>query len=136
MPSHIIAEMLFYHHFFSICLLIVPIVALIILFLSQNFPFMIRRIRLLTPMYGFFIATTIFTGIIFSFILQTFNLKIALMILVSIFLIMGEIKRYKKQRVIASYDIDLQKTYRLFAKQKYALDLILLIVTYAITPFL
>ncbi len=130
MYSDVVLGVLAYHRFFAFLLFVPPVLGLLFLFFSRNFPYLIRRIRLLTPLYAFLIASVAFTGIVYTAILQIFNVWVIYMILLFIFLVIGEVKRYKKQRIIASYDKELQAQFIFWAKRKYMLDIIFLCLLY------
>lgn len=67
---------------------------------KKDFISLAKRLKFMTPIYHLSNAVVIYTGTIVAFYAQQFSFTIALMIPTSIFLLVIEIKRYKKQRVI------------------------------------
>ncbi len=97
---------------------------------QKNFMVLAKRLKLMTPLYHLTNAIVIYTGAIIAAYFQMFSLKIALMIAVSIFLMVLEIKRYKKQRVIKSTNTQLQEQFYIFAKKVYTAEITVLITAY------
>jgi len=92
-----------------------------------------KRLKFMTPVYHFSNAVIMYTGAIVVTYATGFSFTIILMIPTSIFLMVIEIKRYKKMRVIKSTDIELQKEFRVYAKKIYTIELIVLVVVYIIS---
>lgn len=84
---------------------------------AKDFIKLAKRLRLMTPLYHLTNAIVIYTGTIVAFYAQVFSFTIALMIPASIFLLVIEIKKYKKMRVIQSNDLELQEQFFKFAKK-------------------
>ncbi|MDE7173016.1 MAG: hypothetical protein K2N70_01585 [Helicobacter sp.] len=133
MPAAILLETLGYHKIFAFLLFLPPALALLFLFQMRSFPHLVRRIRLLTPAYNFLLASAVFTGIILAFMQQNYSLNAMMMSLVGAVIACNEIRRYKRQRVIASYEIPEQSAFIAWAKKKYALDIALLLVLVLLT---
>lgn len=92
-----------------------------------------KRLKFMTPLYHLTNAIVIYTGTIVAFYAQTFSLTIALMIPASIFLLVIEIKRYKKMRVIKHDQIELQEDFFKYAKKIYIIEISVLCVVYIIS---
>lgn len=121
-------------HIYAIYLfLLVMIFNLYSVFSSKDFISLAKRLKFMTPIYHLMNAIVIYTGTIVAFYAQTFSVTIALMIPASIFLLVIEIKRYKKQRVIKSNDIQLQKEFYPYAKKIYLIEISVLILVYLIS---
>lgn len=133
MPESVIIETLRYHQLFAFLLFLPPSLALIFLYRTSSFPHLIRKIKLLTPAYGFLLASAILTGIIMSFMFVHFSFNALFMSIASIIIIINEIRRYKRQRVIASYDSAEQVIFIRWAKRKYGLDLLLLAIVWIVS---
>lgn len=133
MPAAILLETLGYHKIFAFLLFVPPALALLFLFQMRSFPHLVRRIRLLTPAYNFLLASAVFTGVILAFMQQNYSLNAMIMSFVGAVMACNEIRRYKRQRVIASYDVAEQGTFIAWAKKKYALDIVLLLVLVLLT---
>ena len=133
MPAAILLETLGYHKIFAFLLFIPPALALLFLFQMHSFPHLVRRIRLLTPAYNFLLASAVFTGVILAFMQQNYSVGAIAMSAVSVVIACNEIRRYKRQRVIASYEVAAQGAFITWAKKKYALDIALLLVLVLLT---
>ncbi len=92
-----------------------------------------KRLKFMTPIYHLSNAIVMYTGAIIAAYANTFSVTIALMIPTSIFLMVIEIKRYKKMRVIKSTDTKLQEEFRTYAKKIYAIEIAVLILVYIIS---
>ncbi|QEP33487.1 putative membrane protein [Malaciobacter pacificus] len=100
---------------------------------QKDFIKLAKRLRFMTPLYHLTNAIVIYTGTIVAFYAQYFSLTIALMIPASIFLLVIEIKRYKKMRVIKSGDIQLQEEFYKYAKKIYIIEIMVLVFVYMIS---
>lgn len=103
---------------------------------QNNFMLLAKRLKFMTPLYHLTNAIVIYTGAIIAAYKHTFTLAMVVMIVASIFLMVIEIKRYKKQRVIKSADVDLQEAFYLYAKKIYTIEIMVLIAVYIISKVL
>ena len=92
-----------------------------------------KRLKFMTPIYHLANAVVMYTGAIVSAYATSFSITIALMIPTSIFLMVIEIKRYKKMRVIKSDDIKLQVEFKEYAKKIYLMEIMTLVIVYIIS---
>ena len=100
---------------------------------EKNFIVLGKRLRFLTPMYHLTNAIVIYTGTIVAFYAQTFSPTIALMIPASIFLLVIEIKRYKKMRVIKHDQLQLQDDFFAYARKIYTIEICVIIFVYIVS---
>lgn len=100
---------------------------------QKDFIKLAKRLRFMTPLYHLTNALVIYTGTIVAFYAQVFSLTIALMIPASIFLLVIEIKRFKKMRVIKSADVELQEEFYKYAKKIYTIEIMVLVLVYIIS---
>ncbi len=100
---------------------------------EKEFIVLAKRLKFMTPVYHLTNAIVIYTGTIVAFYAQQFSFTIALMIPASIFLLVIEIKRYKKQRVIKVADIKLQEDFYIYAKKIYIIEIAVLLTVYIIS---
>ena len=105
-------------------------------FREKEFIVLAKRLKFMTPLYHLTNAIVIYTGIIVAFYAQTFNFTIALMIPASIFLLVIEIKRYKKMRIIKHDQLELQNEFFAYAKKIYIIEISVIIVVYIISKVL
>ncbi|MDX4059422.1 hypothetical protein Q6A89_02705 [Aliarcobacter skirrowii] len=100
---------------------------------KKDFISLAKRLKFMTPIYHLSNAIVIYTGTIVAFYAHHFSVTIALMIPASIFLLVIEIKRYKKQRVIKVADIKLQEDFYIYAKKIYIIEIAVLLAVYTIS---
>lgn len=118
------------HIFLVILLFFLPLHNLYMLYTQKNFVQLAKRIRFFAPLNHSFIAGVIFSGVVIAFYNHDFfSIRQLFMYLIAIYLIVSEVKRYKKIRVISSKDIELQEEFIKFAKIKYSLDVAILLIS-------
>ena len=100
---------------------------------EKEFIVLAKRLKIMTPLYHLTNAIVIYTGTIVAFYAQVFSFTIALMIPASIFLLVIEIKRYKKMRVIKHDQIELQNEFYAYAKKIYTIEISVIIAVYIIS---
>ena len=105
-------------------------------FREKEFIVLAKRLKFMTPLYHLTNAIVIYTGTIVAFYAQTFNFTIALMIPTSIFLLVNEIKRYKKMRIIKHDQLELQNEFFAYAKKIYIIEIFVIIAVYIISKVL
>ncbi len=92
-----------------------------------------KRLRFMTPIYHMSNAIVIYTGAIVAAYAHAFSFTIGIMIPAAIFLLVIEIKRYKKMRVIKTSDIQLQEEFIVYAKKIYTIEIMVLISVYILS---
>ncbi|RXK13324.1 hypothetical protein CP965_05850 [Halarcobacter mediterraneus] len=92
-----------------------------------------KRLKFMTPLYHLTNAIVMYTGAIVSAYAQHFSFTVFFMIAAAIFLLVIEIKRYKRMRVIKSKDIKLQEDFRVYSKKIYTIEICVLIFVYIIS---
>jgi len=100
---------------------------------AKGFVALAKRLKFMTPLYHLTNAIVMYTGAIVSAYAQHFSFTVVLMIAASIFLLVIEIKRYKKMRVIKSTDIQLQKEFLVYGKKVYTIEIAVLVTVYMIS---
>jgi len=120
-------------HVYSImALIIIMIFNYISVLRMQSFIPLAKRLRFMTPLYHTMNAFIIYTGAILAAYSKELSATVILMIATSIFIMVLEIKRYKKMRVIKSTDYEKQQEFVIYAKKIYTIEIIAVIVTYGI----
>ncbi len=99
----------------------------------DNFVRLSKRLRFMTPLYYSTNAVIIYTGAIVAAYSKEFPLIVILMLIASVFLLVIEIKRYKKMRVIKTNEEKLQKEFVVYAKKIYIIEINILIVVYILS---
>ncbi len=100
---------------------------------QKDFIKLAKRLRGMTPLYHLTNAIVIYTGTIVAFYAQVMSITIFLMIPASIFLLVIEIKRYKKMRVIKFADVKAQEEFYKYAKKIYIIEISVIISVYLIS---
>ena len=100
---------------------------------QKEFIKLAKRLKTMTPLYHLTNAIVIYTGSIVAFYAQVMSVTIFLMIPAGIFLLVIEIKRYKKMRVIEFADIEAQEAFYKFAKKIYIIEISVIISVYLIS---
>lgn len=100
---------------------------------EKDFMTLAKRLRVMTPLYHLTNAIVIYTGTIVAFYAQIMSITIFLMIPASIFLLVIEIKRYKKMRVIKLDNIKAQEEFYKFAKKVYTIEIMVIVSIYIIS---
>jgi len=92
-----------------------------------------NRLKFMTPLFHTSNAIVAYTGAILAAFSHDLSITVVLMIIVTIYIMILEIKRYKKMRVIKSNDIRKQKEFRIFAKKIYSIEILTISATYLIS---
>jgi len=100
---------------------------------KKDFTLLRKKLKFMTPIYHLSNAIVIYTGTIVAFYAQYFSTTIALMIPASIFLLVIEIKRYKKMRIIKLADIELQERFYIYAKKIYIIEIAVLLFVFIVS---
>ena len=100
---------------------------------EKEFIVLAKRLKFMTPLYHLTNAIVIYTGTIVAFYAQTFSFTIALMIPASIFLLVIEIKRYKKMRVIKHDQLEMQNDFFAYSRKIYTIEISVIIAVYIIS---
>lgn len=99
----------------------------------KDFVKLAKRLKFMTPLYHLTNAILMYTGAIIAFYAKAMSFSIFIMIPTSIFLLVIEIKRYKKMRVIKSGDKQLQEEFYKYAKKIYIIEIAVLTSIYILT---
>ena len=99
----------------------------------KDFIKLAKRLRFMTPLYHLTNAIVMYTGAIVAFYAHAMSFTIFIMIPTSIFLLVIEIKRYKKMRIIKSGDKELQEEFYKYARKIYTIEIMVLVSIYIIS---
>jgi 4-hydroxybenzoate polyprenyltransferase len=92
-----------------------------------------KKLRFTTPIYHMSNAIVAYTGGIVAAYSHDLSPTVVLMVATSIFVMVLEIKRYKKMRVIKSSDHQKQVEFVLFAKKIYTMEIGAVLFTYIVS---
>ena len=99
----------------------------------KDFVKLSKFLKIMTPLYHMINAMIIYTGAIVAAFTHDISPTVILMIAGAIFIMVIEIKRYKKMRVIKSTDITLQEEFYSYAKKIYMIEITVIIFVYIIS---
>lgn len=121
-------------HIFSILALLVIMCYNFYLVLTQSeFILLAKKLRFMTPIFHMTNAIVAYTGGIVAAFSHDLSITVVLMMATSIFVMVLEIKRYKKMRVIRVAETHLQAEFALFAKKIYMIEIGAVLFTYIIS---
>jgi len=92
-----------------------------------------QRLKFMTPIYHMLNFVAVYTGAIVAAYSHDLSPTVILMVATSIFIMVLEIKRYKKMRVIRTKDFDKQNEFLVFAKKIYMMEISAVLFTYIIS---
>jgi len=98
-----------------------------------NFITVAKRLKIMTPAYHGLNFTAAYTGAIVAAYSHDLSPTIVFMILSTILIMVLEIKRYKRMRVIRLADTEVQGDFIIYAKKIYAIEIGAVIFTYVIS---
>ncbi|MFZ9659466.1 MAG: hypothetical protein ACO29X_02835 [Arcobacteraceae bacterium] len=93
---------------------------------------MASRLKKLTPYFHAINFIIAYTGAVLSGFTHDLNPTVVLMVPTTLFLMISEIKRYKKMRVIQLAEVELQAEFRVFAKKIYTMQILAIVAMYII----
>lgn len=128
---------LFFHLFSLYSFIVLYFAMLYILNTNLNFIKLVNKIKLIAPLIFMSVFNTLFTGILMIIINKVdISLLIIAMILLLIYLLVSDIKRYKKQKVITSYNYLAQSDFIIYSKKLYIRNITFILLFIFIWDFL
>ncbi len=121
-------------HIYTISILvIIMIFNLFAVLRIKDYIKLAKLLRFMTPLYHMVNAMIIYTGAIVAAYTHDISPTVILMIAGAIFVMVIEIKRYKKMRVIKSTDVTLQAEFQIYAKKIYMIEISVMVLVYVIS---
>ena len=121
------------HVYMIYILLSIMIFNLFSVFMIKKFMVLAKLLKFMTPLYHLANAMVIYTGVIVMAYTKEVSAIVILMIGGAIFLLVIEIKRYKKMRVIKTSDVALQCEFYSYAKKIYSIEIVVLVFIYIVS---
>jgi hypothetical protein len=87
----------------------------------------------MTPLYHGLNFATAYTGAIVAAYSHDLSLTVILMVISTIIIMVLEIKRYKKMRIITSKNIEAQDEFIIYAKKIYAIEIGVIIFVFVVS---
>ncbi|MEA3554398.1 MAG: hypothetical protein U9R39_08375 [Campylobacterota bacterium] len=122
-----------WHVYFILALMFVMVFNLLSVLRVDDYFELIKRLKVLTPVYHSLNAVVAYTGGIVAAFSHDLNITVLLMLATSIFVMVLEIKRYKKMRVIKTAEFEKQAQFRVFARKIYMMEISAIVFTYVIS---
>lgn len=130
--SDLVASSVLIHNISIFALLALIIYHYYVVSKVESFVQLAKKLKFTTPLFHSINAFTVYTGMVLSAYSKIFDFTTFIMIAASLFLMISEIKRYKKMRVITSADEVSQTEFKIFAKKIYKMQLAMIFIIYAI----
>lgn len=97
---------------------------------------LVKRLKLMTPFYHSMNAVVVYTGGIVAAFSHDLSVTVILMLMTSIFIMVLEIKRFKKMRVIKLSEKFKQDQFRIFARKIYMMEILAVMFTYTVSKII
>ena len=120
------------HVYAVMLLLFIMIFNLFSVIRVDDFLTLVKRLKMTTPLYHMANAIVAYTGGIVAAFSHDFSPTVVFMLITTIFVMVLEIKRYKKQRVIKLGDFEKKKEFLIFAKKIYIIEISALVFTFIV----
>ncbi|BFU77496.1 hypothetical protein ALC152_07110 [Arcobacter sp. 15-2] len=122
-----------WHVYAIVILVLIMINNLFTVMKVEDYFTIVKRLKLMTPIYHSMNAVVAYTGGIVAAFSRDLSPTVILMLATTIFIMVLEIKRYKKMRVIKVAEIEKQQEFRVFAKKIYMMEISAVVFTYVIS---
>ena len=122
-----------WHVYAIVILVLIMINNLFAVLKVQDYFQLVKRLKLMTPLYHSMNAIVAYTGGIVAAFSHDLSITVILMLATTIFIMVLEIKRYKKMRVIKVAEIEKQQEFRVFAKKIYMMEIGAIVFTYSMS---
>lgn len=99
----------------------------------RDFTKLTQRLRLMTPIYHMANAFVAYTGGIVAAYSHDLSITVVLMIATSIFIMVLEIKRHKKMKLIKPTQTAKKQEFVMFAKKIYNFEILAILFTYTVS---
>ena len=122
-----------WHIYFILGLMFVMVFNLLSVLRVDDYFELVKRLKVMTPVYHSINFSVAYTGGIVAAFSHDLSITVILMLATTIFIMILEIKRYKKMRVIKIAEFEKQAEFRVFAKKIYMMEISALVFTYIIS---
>jgi len=122
-----------WHVYAIVILVLIMINNLFTVLKVEDYFTIVKRLKLMTPIYHSMNAVVAYTGGVVAAFSHDLSITVLLMLATTIFIMVLEIKRYKKMRVIKVAEIEKQHEFRIFAKKIYMMEISAVVFTYVVS---
>jgi len=128
-----VATSITWHVYAIVILVLIMINNLFAVLKADDYITLVRKLKIMTPIYHSMNAVVAYTGGIVAAYSHDVSITVVLMIATTIFVMVLEIKRYKKMRVIKLSEVEKQVEFVKFAKKIYMMEIGAVMFTYIIS---
>lgn len=128
-----VATSITWHVYAIVILVLIMMNNLFTVLRSTDYITLVRKLKIMTPIYHSMNAVVAYTGGIVAAYSHDVSITVVLMIATTIFIMVLEIKRYKKMRVIKLAEVEKQVEFVLFAKKIYMMEITAVMFTYVVS---
>ena len=122
-----------WHVYAIVILLLIMMNNLFAVLTAKDYITLVRKLKIMTPVYHSMNAVVAYTGGIIAAYSHDLSITVILMLATTIFIMILEIKRYKKMRVIKLAEVEKQIEFVKFAKKIYVMEISAVVFTYVIS---
>ena len=128
-----VATSITWHVYAIVILFLIMINNLFTVLKADDYITLVRKLKIMTPIYHSMNAVVAYTGGIVAAYSHDVSITVVLMIATTIFVMILEIKRYKKMRVIKLAEVEKQVEFVKFAKKIYMMEIGAIMFTYIVS---
>ena len=122
-----------WHVYAIVILVLIMMNNLFAVLTAKDYITLVRKLKIMTPVYHSMNAVVAYTGGIIAAYSHDLSITVILMLATTIFIMILEIKRYKKMRVIKLAEVEKQIEFVKFAKKIYMMEISAVVFTYMIS---
>jgi len=122
-----------WHVYAIVILVLIMINNLFAVLKANDYITLVRKLKIMTPIYHSMNAVVAYTGGIIAAYSHDLSITVVLMLATTIFVMILEIKRYKKMRVIKLAEVEKQVEFVKFAKKIYMMEISAIVFTYLVS---
>ena len=122
-----------WHVYAIVILLLIMMNNLFAVLTAKDYITLVQKLKIMTPVYHSMNAVVAYTGGIIAAYSHDLSITVILMLATTIFIMILEIKRYKKMRVIKLAEVEKQIEFVKFAKKIYMMEISAVVFTYVIS---
>ena len=128
-----VATSITWHIYAIVILVLIMINNLFTVLKADDYITLVRKLKIMTPIYHSMNAVVAYTGGIVAAYSHDISITVILMIATTIFVMVLEIKRYKKMRVIKLTEVEKQAEFVKFAEKIYMMEIGAVMFTYIVS---
>jgi hypothetical protein len=128
-----VATSITWHVYAIVILVLIMVNNLFTVLKTNDYITLVRKLKRMTPIYHSMNAVVAYTGGIIAAYSHDLSITVILMLATTIFVMVLEIKRYKKMRVIKLAEVEKQEEFVKFARKIYMMEISAIVFTYIVS---